>query len=238
MSSPHEPQPRPDLESQARAVIDKAAQQSAAARARAANADGPAGPRLTPQEAVALGRQERARREDQSPEDDAPAPLPDFEDLDDEQVAAPVREVDGHPEWARIPKGCQFPSGWTIWFVRFPAETTNTPGKGDQHPDGHRYRQCICWNLSESDEKRAGRMARDQPLRLIAEMAKGMIRVVDGHLADRRAGSGPGSVEQFWDEIGGKGRAQLQSLYLKTHTMDAEENARFFDSCIAPRTVG
>lgn len=155
---------------------------------------------------------------------------------DDEEGARDVAE-EGIPAGAMIPAGFAFPPGWLVWFITFPASMTNRP-KG---PD----RQCILWNLSEADEKRAVKMARGDGLRVIDEMAKCMIRSVDGKKIvwrpiDPRTEEAQsyGNLAQFWTEIGGKCRHQIKSLYLKTHAMDGAENARFFESCITPRTVG
>jgi hypothetical protein len=134
------------------------------------------------------------------------------------------------PDWANLAPGMKLPDGWQIWFLRFRAAHTNTPIKGD--------RTCILWNLSEADEKHAAKRSRGDPMRVIEEMTKQTIRVVDGCKADWSGAKGPGSVDVFWTEIGGKCRHQLKSLYLKNHTMSAEENADFFGECCAVRTAG
>jgi hypothetical protein len=159
---------------------------------------------------------------------------PPVEDLEDDEVAVDGVET-GVPSWATVPANFTFPPGWLVWFIRFPAKLTNRPGGPE--------RQCILWNLNEADEKRAARLARGDGMRVIDEMAKQMIRSIDG----KRVSFGPVSgaeqdqtvsLQTFWSEIGGKYRAQLKSLYLKTHAMDAAENADFFEHCVAPRMVG
>lgn len=158
-----------------------------------------------------------------------------IDDLDDEEGGV-VPAEEGVPEWALVPANFSFPPGWLVWFIRFPASMTNRP-KGPE-------RQCILWNLSEADEKRASKLARGDGIRVIDEMAKAMIRSIDGKKVSwkpvdpRAPADETGNVSQFWTEIGGKCRHQLKSLYLKTHAMDGAENARFFESCITPRTVG
>lgn len=149
-------------------------------------------------------------------------------DLDDEDDAIPTK--DDLPDWATIPDHVKVPDGWQIWFLRFRGSWTNTPNKGD--------RTCILWNLSESDMKLAGRRARGDGWRVIEEMAKQMVRVVDGVRADWSGAKGAGSVDAFWNEIGGKCQYQVKNLYLKTHTMSSEENADFFAECCAVRTAG
>ena len=164
-----------------------------------------------------------------------PATTPQVEDLDEDDEKGLDTEQ-GPPPWAKVPAGFKFPQGWLIWFIRFPAAFTNRPGGGE--------RQCILWNLSEADEKRAAKLARGDGMRVIDEMTKAMIRSVDGKKiswapVDPKEDDGQyASVTTFWNEIGGKCRAQLKNLYLKQHNMDAAENARFFEQCAAPRTVG
>lgn len=153
----------------------------------------------------------------------APIDLDDEEDGDEPQPEKPL------PDWATLPAGMKTPAGWQVWFLRFPANLTNNPGKGD--------RTCILWNLSEADEKLAAKRARGDGLRVIDECAKQMIRAVDGVKADWSGASGPGSVASFWSELGGKGRHQIKGLYLRTHTMSPEENAAFFERGVVVRTA-
>lgn len=138
--------------------------------------------------------------------------------------------TDGPPAWAKVPVDLSMPPGWVVFFVRFRAAWTNTPGKGD--------RSVILWNLSEADEKLAARAARGDALRLVDEMSKRMIRAIDGERADWTGKPGPSNVGAFWSEIGGKCRYQLKSLYLKNHTLSPEENLDFFEHCVASRSAG
>jgi hypothetical protein len=153
-----------------------------------------------------------------------------FEDMDDDPDFGTVAADKPPPAWAIVPEGVVLPNGWQIWFIQFRAKVTNTPSKGDRY--------CICWNLSESDEKHAAKRSKGDPMRVIDEMAKQMIRVVDGRPADWGGSRGPGSVDAWWQEIGGKGRHQLKMLYLKNHTMTTEESSDFFEHCVAVRTAG
>jgi hypothetical protein len=171
-------------------------------------------------------------------------PQSTLQDLNDdgEEVGEEEDAERGVPAWAKVPEGFAFPEGWTVWFIRFPAKMTNRR-RGPE-------RQCIVWNLSEADEKRASRAARGDGLRIIDEMTKAMIRSIDGQriklgpsIAAAAVGAagdteGMGNVTAFWNEIGAKCRHQLKSLYLKNHVMEAAENADFFENCVAPRTVG
>jgi hypothetical protein len=163
---------------------------------------------------------------------DGPAVPGEIVDLDeDEQDGVEAVAPGGAPpEWATVPADFKMPDGWVVFFVRFRAKWTNRPGSGD--------RQCILWNLSESDEKRASARARGDGMRLVAEMAKQQIRAIDGERADWSGAPGPHNVSQFWSEIGGKCRYLLKGHYLKTHTMSTEETVDFFDNCVASRSVG
>lgn len=152
-----------------------------------------------------------------------------FEDLDDEDQTQ--LEEKPLPDWATIPQGVTVPAGWHVWFVQFRARLTNTPERGDRH--------CVIWNLSESDEKHAAKRAKGDAMRVIDEMAKQMLRVVDGVPVDWTGSrASAGSVDRFWQEIGGKCRHRLKELYLKNHTMTVEETADFFEKCVAVRTAG
>jgi hypothetical protein len=197
---------------------------------------------ISAEDAFRLAREERERR---ALEGDAVAaaseglPPPMLEGDAFDNVATEFGEGEVPPannDWmkAAVPDGMEMPKGWTVFIIRFRAEMTNTPGKGD--------RTCVVWNLSEMDEKLAARRAQGNGLRLIEEMAKGMIRAFDGKKVrwlDPKDKEAKGhDVGQFWTEIGGKCRHQLKSLYLKNHTMTETENTDFFVNCIAPRTAG
>jgi hypothetical protein len=141
----------------------------------------------------------------------------------------PTIPVDGPvPEWVKMPTGLQLPVGRQVMYMMFRAEWTDCPHKGD--------RQCVVWNLSESDEKIALKRTRGEALRTLDELAKQTIRVVDGTKANW-TGTGPGSVDTFWNDIGAKCRQQLKNVYAKNHMFSAEEAVDFFTNCITVRTV-
>jgi hypothetical protein len=97
-------------------------------------------------------------------------------------------------------------------------------------------RDCVFWDLSVADEKLARAAARGGDA--LHELAKRIIRTVDGHRADwsgKRAA--PGSVDRFWDEIGGKCRPLIVNAYWKLHSLSTEETADFFLHCITFRTA-
>jgi len=159
-------------------------------------------------------------------EEKLPMQVEDLTDEDAEEGSAKP-QTDAIPAWAKIPVGLVMPDGWQVHFILLRASWTNKPSLGD--------RSVILWNLTEADEKLAAKRARGDANRIIDEMSKQMIRVIDGGRTDWSRGAGS-NVERFWDEIGGKCRHILRSYYLKTHTMEVKDMADFFDNCVAVRT--
>jgi hypothetical protein len=134
------------------------------------------------------------------------------------------------PPWARVPKGMVFPRGRQLMFMRFPAEWTHTPLRGD--------RQCILWELNVGDEKMALQRAQGDPNKVISQFALQGIRAVDGYVVDwTGTPHAPGNVEEWWDAIGGRCRSQIIRWYTMTHVLDRAEQKRFFESCVAVRIV-
>lgn len=142
------------------------------------------------------------------------------------------------PNWAKLPPNFKIPPGRVVAFIRLRSEWTDMPAKGEVHEDGVRYRQCIVWNLTGSDEKHAIARTRGDTMRLAAELSKQMVRCIDGNKSDWTGQPGPGRVDSWWEEIGAKCRQLIQSYYIKTHTLTEEEKKDFFDNCIAVRTAG
>ena len=159
-------------------------------------------------------------------EEKLPMQVEDLTDDDAEEGSAKP-QTDAIPAWAKIPVGLVMPDGCQVHFILLRAGWTNKPSLGD--------RSVILWNLTEADEKLAAKRARGDANRIIDEMSKQMIRVIDGGRTDWSRGAGS-NVERFWDEIGGKCRHILRSYYLKTHTMEVKDMADFFDNCVAVRT--
>lgn len=176
----------------------------------------------------------------------APA-APEIVDLDGEDEDAEEMLQDdapmGNPDFVTIPEGAKMPAGWIVTFVRIRGAHTNMPKGGD--------RWCALWNLTEGDEKLAMKRARGEAGRVIDEFAKQTIRLLgrvadpskqvegEGYMADWGGSlSTPGSVDRFWNEIGGKYRHVLKSIYLKNHTFDTKEHVRFFAQDVSPRSVG
>jgi hypothetical protein len=106
---------------------------------------------------------------------------------------------------------------------------TDTPLKGDRH--------CIAWTLSDGEERLAAQRCGGDSARYAAEFTKQFIRAVDGVTVDWSKSRGPGSVDEFWKEIGPKGRHLATRIYTKTHLPTDEEVNRFFEHCVAVRTA-
>jgi hypothetical protein len=155
-------------------------------------------------------------------DDDAPEPT-----ADERIASAPV--VEGVPEWAELPPGFAPPPGKRLGWMRFRADWTDAPQKGD--------RWCMMWTLSESEEKMAYKRSGGDSARVVMELAKATIRVIDGVKADRTGAMGIGSVNIFWAELGTKCRQMVTNYYLKSHTLSAEEQQDFFANCFVVTTA-
>lgn len=137
------------------------------------------------------------------------------------------------PSWVVMPPDLKLPSGRVVAYMLFKAEWTDTPNRGDRH--------CLLWPLTSRDETIALKRTRGDSQRTLAEMAKQMIRAVDGKTADwglaKANGAAVPNVEMFWNDIGAKCRQQITNYYLRTHSMTNEEAASFFGQCLHIRTV-
>jgi hypothetical protein len=132
------------------------------------------------------------------------------------------------PTWVKLPAGLEFPPGRRIQALRFKAEWTDVPRKGE--------RQCILWPLSEADEKLAYQRTRGESAMSLNELAKQMVRVVDGQLVTWGDGT-PSDLTQWWTEIGARCRTLIKNSYAKMHTLEAGDLAAFFTDCQAVRTA-
>jgi hypothetical protein len=139
--------------------------------------------------------------------------------------ASKTKTVKGAPEWAIIPPGFSPPQGARVCFMKFRAEWTDTPEKGD--------RQCIIWSLSLMDERNALARARGDVLRTLDEMAKQTVRVVDGNMVDWTGKLREGDLDMWWNDIGPRCRTLIQRHYNQTHNLTAAEQEDFFENCIA-----
>lgn len=142
----------------------------------------------------------------------------------------PAARPGGAPAWVVLPPNLKFPRGRQVGFIRFEAQWTDSPQKGD--------RQCIIWGLSDIDEKVAFTRAMSDPNRAAAELAKQMVRAIDGYQVDWSGTPGPACIDEWWREIGGKCRQMLIRIYAQTHVLPEEDRKRFFESCIEFRTTG
>jgi hypothetical protein len=160
-----------------------------------------------------------------------------------ELTRLPDPEVGGAPAWVVLPAGLRVPRGRQVYFVRFPAEWTSTPKRGircrDQAPDDPSlWRQAICWDMSIGDQKLALQRAAGDPNRQIDEFSKQMVRAVDGELVDWSGMPGAGCVDLWWEDLGARCRNAMHRIFNRLHVLSKEEMARFFESCIAVRSMG
>ncbi len=143
--------------------------------------------------------------------------------------AIPAGKNDDVPDWALVPSNLRVPKGRQVIFLRFPPAMTDAPLKGE--------RQCIVWSLSDGEEKMANDRTGGSSARAPAEFTKQMVRAVDGVVVDWSKPKGPGSLDEFYREIGPKGRNLLMRIYTQLHLASEAEVADFFETCIAVRTA-
>ena len=93
------------------------------------------------------------------------------------------------------------------------------------------------WHTEFTPERVAILRARGDANRVQTELAKQMIRSVDDQPADWSGLATPGSVEQFWREIGAKYRTMIVHLYNQLHVMTRQESDDFLDNCVAVVTA-
>lgn len=129
------------------------------------------------------------------------------------------------PVWCPpLPPGMKIPKGRMAFPMMFREEWTDARWKGP--------RTCVVWSLTPGDEKLAYARARGDAARGATELAKQMIRCIDGLPASDVRGE-PGSVDEFWTEIGGKCRQNLVRWYVQTHVLNDKEQDDFFENCVA-----
>lgn len=150
------------------------------------------------------------------------------------RVKHPTR--DAAPSWVTLPADVKLPLGRQVVYVRFPSQWTATPQRGCTMPDKPGlYRWCAVWELTDTEENIAIRRAQGEADRVSRELAKGMIRVLDGHQCDWSGVPGPGNVDQFWTEIGSKCRQLMQRVYHNLHVLSVAETVDFFENCVESR---
>ena len=161
---------------------------------------------------------------------EATTPVAVDEDAEDKPPALPLPTEGAAPDWAMVPKDLRWPKGRQVLFVRFRADMTDTRWKGE--------RQAILWPISMGDKKLAlGRCGGD-PNRLSDELARSMVRAIDGLVVDNTGTPGPANLDAWWDEIGEKCRSMLQRIFVQLHVVTRDEAADFFESCVAVRITG
>ncbi len=143
---------------------------------------------------------------------------------------APDEGADSLPAWAQqaIPQGLEVPMGRTLVVMRFRAEWTDARHLGD--------RTCVVWNLSVGDEKLANSRAGDNVFSNTMEMAKQMIRAIDGAVIDYSGKTRGASVDHFWNEIGKKCRGMVISHFVRAHSLTLAEKMDFLARCLVART--
>lgn len=180
---------------------------------------------------------------EEKPKEEAPVPQ-----------ALPEPAAGAVPSWALLPEGLKAPRGRAVFFARFPSPWTDTPREGVpwgaltelEMLDFKRFgipapelgRQCIFWALSIGDQKIALGRANGDPNRFNSELAKQMIRSVDGEIVDRSGVGTSGNLEIWWNQIGERCRSELTRACLRIHSLTAGERAVFFAHCVASRTAG
>ena len=150
---------------------------------------------------------------------------------------APTRDdapSSGPPEWFRWPAGYEVPPmrrGARMCFFRFPVDMVECLPQ--------RERQCAVMTLTPKEEKLARARAPGDTAgyETTAELAKQMLRIIDGVPADFFH-AGPGNAHRFWNEIGPLARAVLTNYYLQTHVLGREKRDAFLASCMEVRSVG
>lgn len=134
------------------------------------------------------------------------------------------------PQWAIRPPDLQIPRYKKVFYLRFRADMTDTPSKGE--------RQAIIWSNNLADQKLAVMRSNKDPNQMAEQMAKQMIRAVDGHVADWTGELGAGNIDIWWDAIGPKCRSILDRLFVQMHVATKEDLADFFENCVEVRLQG
>lgn len=136
------------------------------------------------------------------------------------------------PVGFKIPKDLVFPRGIDVLFITLPAAITAYSNKGD--------RQLVLWPLTDADEKLAIGRSMSSTSRAASELAKQMIRAIDGERINWTGDpSQPGAdLDRAWHEFGPKGRNMLQRIFNQTHAMTEEELVNFFEKCIVVVNMG
>jgi hypothetical protein len=134
------------------------------------------------------------------------------------------------PAWVKVPPDLKIPRNKQVIYLRFRADMTDTPAKGE--------RQAIIWSNNLGDQKLAIMRSDRDPNKMAEQMAKQMIRSVDGVAADWTGEPGIGNIDVWWDAIGPKCRSILDRLFVQLHVAKQTELTDFFENCVAVRLAG
>jgi len=155
-----------------------------------------------------------------------PAVVEDEPTTTAERMADAIEKTPGAmPDWFVAPPAFKAPAGRKVAIMRFRAEWTDAPQKGE--------RQVVCWSLTAKEEELAAARAMGSDQRIVNELTMASIRYIDGQRVDW-TGSGTGaSAATFWAELGSAGRKLLINYYVKAHTLTMEQQIDFFANCVA-----
>lgn len=167
-------------------------------------------------------------------------------EVDSPAAEAPseVDEAEGSrfPAWALIPTWkppAGFPAGRAIHFVPLDVElmAKRTGGAAIKLKDGSTRvcRQLILWELNLGDEKAAFIRAGGDPNRAAGELAKQMIRSVDGEPVTWADLKSPAHPDRIWADMGPRYRNLLSRFYTALHVLGEKEVTDFFYNCVEER---
>jgi hypothetical protein len=139
-------------------------------------------------------------------------------------------DASGVPDWVIVPPGMKLPRSKQVVFLRFRPGMTDTPAKGE--------RQAIVWSNNLGDQRLAIMRADKDPNVMPEQLAKQMIRVVDGKPVDWTGEAGAANIDAWWEEIGPKCRSVIDRLFVQLHVASQDELKDFFENCVAVRGVG
>ncbi len=161
-------------------------------------------------------------------------------------IRIPQAESGPAPAGFPLPSDLLYPRGKQVYFIRFRSRWTDAPWIG--HPIGEEtdpkltdddgkprlamFRTCVLWAINSPEKRLAITRARGDGNRATDELAKQMIRVIDGKKVDWVDSS---ELDSWWNQIGERCRNQLTRLFHNLHVMDEEDTVDFLENCIAIR---
>lgn len=155
-----------------------------------------------------------------------PAKVEEPQSAAERMASAMEKQPGSTPDWFVAPATFKAPPGRRVAIMRFRAEWTDAPQKGE--------RQVVCWPLSAKEEELAANRSMGSDQRLLNELAMGCVRYIDGVRVDWTGTPGAGSnAASFWAEAGSAVRKLLINYYVKAHTLSMEQQIDFFANCVA-----